>query len=108
MRGSTPSLPALSAILNSRLAQRWFELHAKHRGANLDISGTVLKQFPLPQAHRPELDAKLGQLARAWPPTSSGIPGDHGVAKRDAAETELERLVDEWYREDKPHEASIS
>jgi len=108
VRGSTPSLPALSAILNSRLAQRWFELHAKHRGANLDISGTVLKQFPLPQAHRPELDAKLGQLARAWPPASSGIPGDHGVAKRDAAEAELERLVDEWYREDKPHEASIS
>lgn len=102
---STPSLPALSAILNSRLAQRWLELHAKHRGANLDISGTVLKQFPLPQAHRPELDAKLGQLARAWPPTSNDTPDDNGVAKRNATEADLERLVCEWYRGEKSREA---
>lgn len=96
--GSAPSLPALSAILNSRLAQRWFESHAKHRGANLDISGSVLKQFPLP--HRPdsELDAQLSQLARDWPSLSNGIPVDHGVAKLAAAEVELERLVGEWYR----------
>lgn len=108
VRGSTPSLPALSAILNSRLAQRWLELHAKHRGANLDISGTVLKQFPLPQAHRPELDVKLSQLARAWPSTSNGIDDDLGIAALDAAEAELERLVGEWYREDKSHEASLA
>ena len=105
---STPSLSALSAILNSRLAQHWFELHAKHRGANLDISGTVLKQFPLPQAHLPEVDAKLSQLARAWPSTSNDIQNNHGVAKRDAAEAELERLVGEWYREDKSLTAPLA
>ena len=101
--GSAPSLPALSAILNSRLAQRWFESHAKHRGANLDISGTVLKQFPLP--HRPDskLDAQLSQLARDWPSLSNDIPVNHGVAKLAAAEAELERLVGEWYRAGESH-----
>jgi hypothetical protein len=53
------SLFAATAVLNSNRATEWFSLHAKRRGAALDISGTVLKAFPFP-----ELDAAtLEQLA---------------------------------------------
>lgn len=46
------SLRSLSAILNSRCAADWFEVHAKRRGVNLDIGGSVLKAFPLPSMNR--------------------------------------------------------
>ena len=62
-----PSLAALTAILNSSPARRWFESHAKRRGAHLDISGTVLKQFPLPKSLRPDVEAELARLTRDWP-----------------------------------------
>lgn len=68
-RPQTPSplsLAALSAILNSRRAKIWFETFAKKRGAHLDISGTVLKQFSLPETYRPELDSALETVARNW------------------------------------------
>lgn len=39
----------LLGILNSRLAWKWFSKNAKARGVGLDIGGTVLKNFPLPQ-----------------------------------------------------------
>ncbi len=42
------SLPALTALLNSHWAQNWFDSNAKHRGVALDISGTVLRDFPIP------------------------------------------------------------
>jgi len=84
-----PSLAALSAILNSSPARTWFESHAKRRGANLDISGSVLKQFPLPSRCCPDLDVQLGRLARDWPPLASDLLGD--------AEAQLNRLVHEWY-----------
>lgn len=42
-------LPALTAILNSARAESWFEAFAKHRGVRLEISGTLLRQFPLPR-----------------------------------------------------------
>ena len=111
-RGSAPSLKALSAILNSRHAQHWFESNAKRRGANLDISGTVLKQFPLPSRHSPEFDARLCQLVHNWPSSLSeshnGGPSEQdssdmdrlhhqGLTKSAIAETELERLVTDWY-----------
>ncbi len=112
--GSAPSLTALSAILNSRRAQHWFEANAKHRGANLDISGTVLKQFLLPSRNSPELDAQLCQLVRDWP---SPLSDSHNrgssdkdssdedrlkhedITQRATAEAELERLVSDWYGE---------
>lgn len=60
------SLAALSAILNSQRAKIWFETIAKRRGAHLDISGTVLKQFSLPETNQPELAAALDSIARNW------------------------------------------
>ena len=84
-----PSLAALSAILNSSPARGWFEAHAKRRGANLDISGSVLKQFPLPTRSCAELDAQLVRLIRDWPTLTS----DH----LEDAEAQLDRLVLEWY-----------
>jgi adenine-specific DNA-methyltransferase len=84
------SLPALTAILNSSRAQRWFDEHAKRRGANLDISGTILKQFPLPAGWHPEVEAELDRLARTWlrPDTASA----------EAAELKLNSLVETAYR----------
>ena len=77
-------LAALTAVLNSSHAQRWFETHAKRRGAHLDISGTVLKQFPLPSPCCARVVTELEQLTRTWPATP-------------AAEGRLNALVDELY-----------
>ena len=78
------SLPALTAILNSAAARRWFESHAKRRGAHLDISGTVLKQFPLPIDPSPDALAELQRIAVNWTPSA-------------ASEAELNRLVNAIY-----------
>ncbi len=78
------SLPALTAVLNSSHARHWFETHAKRRGAHLDISGTILKQFPLPTDRRLQIEADLEHLTRTWPAT------------RDS-EVQLTRLVDALY-----------
>ena len=83
---ASPSLPALTAILNSSRAQQWFESHAKHRGAHLDISGTILKQFPLPMRCQPDLERALTQLTQSWPK----VP-DSGF------ESQLDQIVDSWY-----------
>jgi len=82
----SPSLPALTAILNSSRAQRWFESHAKHRGAHLDISGTILKQFPLPANSQPDTENDLVRLTQSWPTQPDSEP-----------ESQLNRLVDQWY-----------
>ncbi|GAB4134902.1 MAG: hypothetical protein Tsb009_00530 [Planctomycetaceae bacterium] len=59
-RHSTWGLPALTAILNSRLAENWFVIHAKKRGVGLEINGGTLRRFPLP-----EFDSSINrQLAR--------------------------------------------
>lgn len=67
-RTQLPRVPlaALSAILNSRRAKNWFETIAKRRGAHLDISGAVLKQFALPETSPPNLVLGLESLARNW------------------------------------------
>jgi len=78
------SLAALTAILNSSRARHWFETHAKRRGAHLDISGTILKQFPLPALWTSHIDAELNQLTRAW----QGAPD---------SEVQLDKLVDGLY-----------
>ncbi|MDB5336583.1 MAG: hypothetical protein JWN70_2202 [Planctomycetaceae bacterium] len=44
------SLPALAAVLNSQWASEWFGTHAKRRGVNLDITGSTLKDFPIPDS----------------------------------------------------------
>jgi adenine-specific DNA-methyltransferase len=84
------SLPALTAILNSSRARRWFEEHAKRRGANLDISGTILKQFPLPAGRHPDVEAELDRLCRTWLRPDTASAGD--------AELKLDSLVEAAYR----------
>ena len=80
------SLAALTAILNSSYGRRWFETHAKRRGAHLDISGTILKQFPLPTHDHSQFATKLDHLARTWPATPD-------------SEVQLNKLVDELFSE---------
>jgi len=55
------SLPALTAVLNSRWAEEWFRSNAKWRGVALDISGTVLRDFPLPDLTTDAVE-HLGEL----------------------------------------------
>lgn len=78
------SLTALTAVLNSQLARHWFETHAKRRGAHLDISGTVLKKFPLPIHPSSQIDAELDRLTRNWPASVT-------------SEIELNNLVEALY-----------
>ena len=92
------TLPALSALLNSSHARVWFENHAKYRGRNLDISGTVLKQFPLPKSPRPDLGLVLDRLARDWHRQE-----DAGTID---LEHQLDQLVEEWYRDALPQDDS--
>ncbi len=58
------SLDALTAILNSDLAQSWFERHAKRRGVHLEINAHLLQQFPLPGRDE-SVELRLGNLVRA-------------------------------------------
>lgn len=89
---STWSLPALTAILNSNLAQAWFEQHAKRRGINLDISGTILKEFPLLEFNV-TLDQELARLASKRQSLSEA--DELGDAAR--YETEIDALVARAY-----------
>ncbi len=86
--GGCLSVAALTAILNSSRARHWFEANAKPRGAHLDISGTVLKQFPLPMKSPPEILTALDQLARHWPVSGEARP---------VAESRLDELVEQLY-----------
>jgi adenine-specific DNA-methyltransferase len=60
-------LPVLTALLNSDAAHEWFAARAKLRGAKFDISGGLLRQFPLPSRDRdrePAVERLVRQLAR--------------------------------------------
>ncbi len=77
-------LPVLTALLNSQGAHDWFAARAKQRGVKFDLSGGLLRRFPLPardadqeqaiealvrQAARqpdPRLDQELDRLVRPW------------------------------------------
>jgi hypothetical protein len=89
-RSNPASIPlaALAAILNSSRAKQWFEAHAKPRGVHLDISGTVLKRFPLPINTSPHVLAELDQLARTWPAADD---------QRAIAEQRLDQLTEQLY-----------
>lgn len=56
-------LHALCGLLNSSFARDWFQRHAKPRGVNLDISGTLLREFPLPRWDD-VVQEEVAQLAR--------------------------------------------
>ena len=67
------SLPALTAILNSRWAEEWFRANAKWRGVALDISGTVLRDFPIPSLSPRSID-RLEELCLR---RQSSLPSEH-------------------------------
>jgi hypothetical protein len=92
LSGDSPSraLDVLTGVLNSNLAQSWFERHAKRRGINLEINAHVLREFPLP-ARDAQCDARIAQLVRA----RQSLPADDASAK--AIEEEIEELVGALY-----------
>ncbi len=86
------SLRALTAVLNSHTAREWFETHAKHRGVHLDISGTVLRRFPLPAADA-EAAATLDRLARKMHKLAAQSDTASQVATLDSAIDSLVRKL---------------
>lgn len=95
--GDSPfALPVLCGILNSESARGWFEQRAKKRGLNLEISGRLLRQFPLPPPNR-LLEAQLHQLVerRAGTETASA---DSGAERGDSGlEAEIQQCVETLY-----------
>jgi len=98
------SLPALTAILNSRFAGNWFEHHAKRRGVHLDITGGTLKRFPLPPessglAKRIDFLANLRMRREGQFRTTNGPEIGREIT---ALEREIDELIDEWYSTQHP------
>jgi len=79
------SLPVLAALLNSQGAHDWFAARAKPRGVKFDLSGGLLRRFPLParEADREQaIEALVRQAARQPDP---------------GLDQELDRLVLPWW-----------
>jgi SAM-dependent methyltransferase len=66
-------LDVLAGILNSDLAQTWFDRHAKRRGINLEINAHLLQQFPLPERNA-EVEQTIGDLVRQRQTVSDNAP----------------------------------
>jgi hypothetical protein len=77
------SLEVLTGILNSELAQRWFERHAKRRGVNLEINAHVLREFPLPGRDE-DIELRIAEQVRA----RQTLTGD------EAGATEIEEAME--------------
>lgn len=90
-RSNTQELLALTGILNSAWAAEWFWREAKHRGAALDISGTVLGRFPLPQEN-PKAESALASLVEH----RQSLPADSDEVA--TLEAEIESAVRRWYK----------
>lgn len=89
--GSRPgcSLAALTGILNSNLAFRWFERHAKRRGANVEINAHLLQQFPLP-GRGEQLEGRIAKVVSLRQAESDeALASEHDAA--------IEDLVRELY-----------
>lgn len=88
-RDPVDDLHALCGLLNSSYARDWFQRHAKRRGVNLDIGGTLLREFPLPEWENP-MRAEIGNLARR---RSLCASPDESLL-----ETEIDHVLDRWMR----------
>jgi adenine-specific DNA-methyltransferase len=84
------SLLALTGLLNSQWAAEWFWREAKHRGAALDISGSVLRRFPLPKDN-PEMESALTALVQSRLAFGEATDSSAGL------ETRIDGLVQKWY-----------
>jgi len=79
------SLASLVALLNAQPGQTWLMARAKRRGVQLDLSGGLLRQFPLP-ARDADVETQLEQkLANA---TDEAFP---------ALEPDIESLISRWW-----------
>lgn len=103
-------LPALTGILNSTVAARWFDRYAKKRGTNLEINVGLLKRFPLPRIRDEEIEQRISRLVlqrqqleyqKTGRPAS--LPDDRSAlddrtAHVDAVEAEIDKFVARLYR----------
>lgn len=96
IRPATPRglpLPVLTGLLNSRTAADWFQRHAKRRGAQVDITGEVLRQFPLPPRDAGR-ESVLAELVAARMQAGGECSGNESAR----AEAAIHNAVAEWYR----------
>jgi hypothetical protein len=94
--GRQMPLAALTGVLNSTLAKRWFERHAKRRGVHLELNGETLRRFRLPErnSNAEERLAALVLRRQSMPPRDADVDGSsHG--KR--LEREIDELVLQLY-----------
>ena len=89
-------LSALTGILNSSLAQSWFSKFAKRRGINLEINGTLLKRFPLPERD-PTIEQQLAKLAARRQQVERWLPNDDVSSQVARIEREIDKLVCRLY-----------
>ncbi len=85
------SLPAATAVLNSEWAADWFTRHAKHRGVALDISGTLLREFPFPSFDA-QVERRLSSLCLLRQQIASA-PANVPPAETDPQCLEIEREI---------------
>lgn len=73
-------------LLNASPAAEWFQQHAKHRGAALDISGAVLKDLPLPDLP-----------PREWQRLAELVDKRNLLDEGSSAVAPLERAIDDLF-----------
>jgi adenine-specific DNA-methyltransferase len=91
------ALTTLTAILNSSLACRWFEHHAKRRGIHLEISGATLRQFPMPQSDT-ALEQELDRIVLDRQAIERPVGESHDLSQPRALERRIDALVCNLYR----------
>jgi hypothetical protein len=91
-------LESLTGILNSAVAADWFAHNAKRRGVSLEISGGLLRQFPLP-ARDEVLDRELAALVRQRQLLATTKPDPQGGLPDGTLDLEvaIERRVGQLY-----------
>lgn len=90
-------LTTLTAILNSSLACRWFEHHAKRRGIHLEISGGTLRQFPLPQSGA-AIEQELDRIVLERQAIERLAEESHDLSQATVLERRIDALVCRLYR----------
>lgn len=89
------ALSALCGILNSAAARQWFTRRSKKRGINLEISGGLLRTFPLPSRHV-VIEKELSRLVGCRQQHVDGTPGVDSTSAV-PVDDEIDRCVESLY-----------
>lgn len=94
--GDAMSPAALTGVLNSNVAARWFAVFAKRRGVRLEINGGALRQFPLPQRNL-SLEAELAVLVSQRQHVERTFPNGGPCSPGAKLDRRIDELVEDLY-----------